>query len=614
MIRLRNRTLFLREAGLIVAWHEKQKAASTIFSETGTRAEDFKAVKNIKFTDINLQNVRAESLLADTVNGLRKIGLTARQKVSCRINEPHRSYVTVEYEFKNLIYRYVDSLSVGIYADWDFAGKPLTSGYDSLGKFAYVTDNQSYRAVKALGKDQSFYELSFSEISGEIDLRDGFSDAEKILAIKHGLHDFAENSSESRRAFTVGTKIREFYSTQNQSVAFIFAADTSLPALRKSFGEAENSLNKSASLSPLPLVPTEICDDGQLAIVPENGSKFRLYDAGDLTAPIAEGRTFSADYSDAGRKYYISCTDSLIESELLPYSFRIYKPEADFTAPEITDANDSTLVQFIESGSRAEHFIWDFGDGSPTSSERNPLHDFKEAGTYKIKLIVSDSLACFDSLSRTIRLIFPSQGPPPKVPKRLSGCLFDSLKLVPEKGSLFRFYTEMPGPGIKPFAEGRELILTDTLARRIFVTNADSVKESDFREVEILRSRLYPSFSASPVTDTVLFENITFQIDSFSHNFPLDSVLWDFGDSVFSKEVSPISSLFRAGNVSNFIDFVRFCRLHPECCFRLFGRPARTVPESSAGTNLPGRAGRHPAEKRHKVPILCLGKCRNPIF
>ena len=44
----------------------------------------------------------------------------------------------------------------------------------------------------------------------------------------------------------------------------------------------------------------------------------------------------------------------------------------------------------------AQSWQWDFGDGN-SSAEPNPLHDFREPGTYRVTLTVVDSRGCVHS-------------------------------------------------------------------------------------------------------------------------------------------------------------------------------------------------------------------------
>jgi gliding motility-associated-like protein len=53
-------------------------------------------------------------------------------------------------------------------------------------------------------------------------------------------------------------------------------------------------------------------------------------------------------------------------------------------------------------------FVWDFGDGSPTSTDPDPTHVYTDTGTYIIKLVATDTSTCnkIDSTTFTVR-VFP---------------------------------------------------------------------------------------------------------------------------------------------------------------------------------------------------------------
>lgn len=67
-------------------------------------------------------------------------------------------------------------------------------------------------------------------------------------------------------------------------------------------------------------------------------------------------------------------------------------------------------VQF-NNNSQGETFIWDFGDGSPTSSEFNPDHVYTEGGEYTVSLIVGDPASCnfYDTITRVINVVEPGE-------------------------------------------------------------------------------------------------------------------------------------------------------------------------------------------------------------
>lgn len=80
---------------------------------------------------------------------------------------------------------------------------------------------------------------------------------------------------------------------------------------------------------------------------------------------------------------------------------------ASFTAtPFFGCVNDT--IQFISTGTGTS-WLWDFGDGSSTSTLQNPQHVYTAAGTYPVTLIAVDSNAC--NLSDTLVLNILIQSP-----------------------------------------------------------------------------------------------------------------------------------------------------------------------------------------------------------
>ena len=65
------------------------------------------------------------------------------------------------------------------------------------------------------------------------------------------------------------------------------------------------------------------------------------------------------------------------------------KPEADFQAEQIQLCADLTMGFTDQSGSDAENWEWDFGDGA-TGSGPNPVHAFDQSGAYQVTLTASN--------------------------------------------------------------------------------------------------------------------------------------------------------------------------------------------------------------------------------
>lgn len=66
---------------------------------------------------------------------------------------------------------------------------------------------------------------------------------------------------------------------------------------------------------------------------------------------------------------------------------KIILPEARFTTPII----EYGTVTFRNYSSNATEYLWEFDDGT-TSTEKEPIHNYAQAGTYNVKLTASDGV------------------------------------------------------------------------------------------------------------------------------------------------------------------------------------------------------------------------------
>lgn len=64
-------------------------------------------------------------------------------------------------------------------------------------------------------------------------------------------------------------------------------------------------------------------------------------------------------------------------------------PLAFFTAA--ADADNSQLIVFTNETENGDSYVWDFGDGSATSTETSPSHEYAAGGTYKVTLTATNA-------------------------------------------------------------------------------------------------------------------------------------------------------------------------------------------------------------------------------
>ena len=90
------------------------------------------------------------------------------------------------------------------------------------------------------------------------------------------------------------------------------------------------------------------------------------------------------------------CADTLKIDSFI----RVFPPRPKFSATPRTGCHAPLNVNFTDLSLEATSWRWDFGDGT-TSDFQNPAHLYQSAGFYTVKLRVSNSNGCTDSVSVT---------------------------------------------------------------------------------------------------------------------------------------------------------------------------------------------------------------------
>jgi PKD repeat protein len=148
----------------------------------------------------------------------------------------------------------------------------------------------------------------------------------------------------------------------------------------------------------------------------------------------------SADINNACR---VNC------GQIEDYAIRVpvVVPVANFTKT-VTLVNCIPQVALKNTSKTASSYVWDFGDGTPTSNLVNPTHDYTASGTYTVTLTASNSSAS-NTTSQTVTVTVP-QVPKPAVcvPKvtpigiaTLIAMQIDTTVLAMSGGSLYTNYT-----------------------------------------------------------------------------------------------------------------------------------------------------------------------------
>ncbi|MFZ6050490.1 gliding motility-associated C-terminal domain-containing protein [Halocola ammonii] len=191
-------------------------------------------------------------------------------------------------------------------------------------------------------------------------------------------------------------------------------------------------------------------------------------------------------------------------------------------------------VQF-NNFSVGDQFEWDFGDGSPVSTEEEPTHTYTEPGEYTISLITTDSLSC--NLADTAYLYIEIGSPESFQPEFTYevDCQTQSIILNNETGADFLDYEWDMGDGTILTEESPEHTFDEPGVYNVVLTATDNA--CDNTEVAEAEIEILDALQADISNESVeACGEINVDFENLSNGQTYE---WDFGDGATSDEVNP---------------------------------------------------------------------------
>lgn len=102
---------------------------------------------------------------------------------------------------------------------------------------------------------------------------------------------------------------------------------------------------------------------------------------------------------------YAACTDTTINQVTVNPL-----PTVNFTAPRTKTCKPDLKVDFQDLSPAATTWKWDFGDGSPVSTVKNPSHTYTSTGVFNVTLTITDAGGCENTIMKTafVQVVAPS--------------------------------------------------------------------------------------------------------------------------------------------------------------------------------------------------------------
>ncbi len=256
---------------------------------------------------------------------------------------------------------------------------------------------------------------------------------------------------------------------------------------------------------------------------------------GDGTTGTSTSSSFTKTYAVAGTyNAKLVATSSLGCKDSVTKTVNVFsKPKADFS---VSNNCIGKVTTFNNSSSGAISYAWNFGDGN-TSTGVNPSNTYATANTFTVKLKVTSSNGCLDSVTNTVT-IFPNPVPNFTAVNVCHG--FVSTFTNTSTGASTHSWNF--GNGITSTATSPTYTYpsagTYTVTLTATSSNGCSQTTTKFYTVNGLPKA---AFSGS---NTCLGNSITFNNTSTgaSTNF------WNFGDATTSTTTSPAKTYAATGN------------------------------------------------------------------
>jgi len=251
-------------------------------------------------------------------------------------------------------------------------------------------------------------------------------------------------------------------------------------------------------------------------------------------------------------------------------------------------ACDAGPANFQNNSLNASDYIWDFGDGSPTTTDANPSHQFVNSGNtianYTITLIANTPFGCSDTSSATISVY-----PQPNFDFTLdvdSGCAPFNVQFPVVSGAISYYWTFGDGTiSIAPnpsHAYANNTLLDRTYTAQLVATSAFGCNDTATVDI-VVHPNPITQFSVdltagcSPLTVSIENQSILG-----------DSVVWNYGDGTTSDTLAVTHGHTFVNNtnaiVTHTISLTAFTEFG---CSRTFTRDIEVYPNVEADYSHP---------------------------
>ena len=334
---------------------------------------------------------------------------------------------------------------------------------------------------------------------------------------------------------------------QNPSHIYTTAANYSVKLIVTGSGGCMDSLNRNLTVfaKPTPAfsAPANQCitNNNFTFNNTSTGASAYLWQFGDGTISTLQNPSHS--YTTAANyTVKLIVTNSSGCKDSLSRNLTVFaKPTPAFAAPANQCISNNNFT-FNNASTGATNYLWHFGDGS-ISTLANPTHSYTSAANYTVKLIVTNSSGCKDSVSRALTVFTK---PTPNFAAPAGQCISNNSFSFNNTSVGASSYLWQFGDGTTSVTQNPSHTYTTpgNYNVKLIVTNISGCKDSLIRSLTVF-AKPTPAFAA-PANQCISNNNFTF----FNTSSGASSYLWQFGDGTISTLQNPSHSYTTAANYS----------------------------------------------------------------
>ncbi|HVU58020.1 MAG TPA: PKD domain-containing protein [Puia sp.] len=252
--------------------------------------------------------------------------------------------------------------------------------------------------------------------------------------------------------------------------------------------------------------------------------------------------TSSTNYTVTLTNTYAGCTSSATKTIKI-----IKNPGINFMADKTAGCQVPFKVNFTDQTPGATSWTWDFGDGSPVSHDKDPLHQYNSPGVYTVSQSVTTAAGCNTGVGSRfgyIQITSPSANLDAASLEGCTGIALNPTATIVAPDGIASYSWSAPGATPSSSASATPSFTYSTAGKYdltlSFTTNGGCTFTQNYPQVVTIGDRVNPAFTPHNIT-TCPSPPITF----ISSSTPVDRWLWDFGDGDTSQVGPMITHKFR---------------------------------------------------------------------